>query len=208
MKEASKTRKKFGKLEEKIFINKGIDIGCGDDPVNDTVRRFDKCDGDADKITKYVKDKFHYVFSAHCLEHMKNPKKALLQWWELVEEGGYLYTVVPDEDLYEQGNWPSIFNKDHKYTFTISKSKSWSPKSINIGDLIKILPNCKVLKIELQDDFYDYSLVGQNIDQTRKEAMAQIVFVLQKQSSKITRIRRGGGYICFYKNCRQIQKAS
>ena len=109
---------------------------------------------------------------------------------ELVEEDGYMYLVVPDEDLYEKGHWPSIFNTDHKYTFTIAKRKSWSPKSINLLDLLKNLPNCKILKIELQDDLYDYSLTDPNIDQTMKEAMAQIAIIMQKKSNNVKRIRK------------------
>lgn len=179
MDEASKTKKYFGSLEKRVFQGQGIDIGCGNDPIFEDVRRFDIGDGDANKITKYVKEKFDYVFSSHCLEHMENPKKALKEWWDLLKYNGYMYIIVPDEDLYEQGNWPSS-NVDHRTTFTISKKNSWSPVSYNILDLIKKLPHAKILKIEQQDMGYDYSLVGKNIDQTLQEAVAQICFVLQK----------------------------
>ena len=59
------------------------------------------------------------VCSSHCLEHMRDVPAALTQWWALVRKGGYLVLVVPDEDLYEQGGWPSLFNSDHKATFRI-----------------------------------------------------------------------------------------
>jgi len=39
---------------------------------------------------------------------------------------------VPDEDLYEQGVFPSTF----KWTFTIGKAQSWCPKSINLIELL------------------------------------------------------------------------
>src|SRR5574344_1676956 len=174
MDEASKTKKYFGELEKEIFKGSGIDIGCGKDPIFDNVKRFDMEDGDANKITKYVHEKFDFVFSAHCLEHMFKPQK------QLVKVGGYLYIIVPDEDLYEQGNWPSLFNFDHKNTFTICKEKSWSPVSNNVSDLIKTLPNAKIIKIQLQDFKYDYSIVGQNVDQTLGEATAQICVIVQK----------------------------
>ncbi|MDR2457772.1 MAG: class I SAM-dependent methyltransferase, partial [Clostridiales Family XIII bacterium] len=121
MNEASKTKKKFGQLEQKIFKGEGIDIGCGGDPIYPDAQAFDKEDGDANNISKYVKKQFDYVFSSHCLEHMLDPYHALNEWWKLVKPGGYLFVVVPDEDLYEQGQWPSQYNKDHKYTFTIYK---------------------------------------------------------------------------------------
>jgi hypothetical protein len=89
---------------------------------------------------------------------------------------------VPDEDLYEQGIWPSAYNREHNYTFTIYKSSSWSPVSVNILDLLSSLPDAEIIKIELQDDGYDYSpeVLASKADQTLGEAEAQIVFVLRK----------------------------
>jgi hypothetical protein len=116
---------------------------------------------------------------------MHDPHDALLEWWKLVKQGGYLCVAIPDEDLYEQGNWPSRFNRDHKHTFTIYKQKSWSPMSVNVIDLIVKLKDAKTWKIEIQDRGYDYSLLGKNIDQTLGEAMAQIYFVLQKEEKNI-----------------------
>ena len=111
-------------------------------------------DGDANEITKYVDKEFDYVFSSHCLEHMNNPIDAIQEWWKLVKKDGHLILTVPDEDLYEQGYFPSLFNDDHKSTFTISKRCSWSPKSHNMLDLINSLPNSMLIKIELQDQDY------------------------------------------------------
>jgi hypothetical protein len=56
---------------------------------------------------------------------------------------------VPDEDLYEQGIWPSEFNVDHKHTFTICKARSWSPVSINLTDLLaSVADSAAALRIE------------------------------------------------------------
>ena len=159
MDEATKSKSIWGELEGEILKGKGIDIGCGPDPVTDTCARFDMEQGDANFITKFVTDKFDFVFSSHCLEHMFNPKVTILEWWQLVKDGGYLFFMVPDEDLYEQGVFPSRFNPDHKATFTISKRQSWSPKSINVVDLAQSLPNATILKLELQDMGYDRSLL-------------------------------------------------
>jgi len=172
------TKLLFGSLEERVLRGSGIDIGCGGDPIFPNVRCFDKEDGDANRITDYIKEQFDFVFSAHCLEHMLGPADALHGWWSLVKEGGHMYIVVPDEDLYEQGHWPSKYNSDHKWTFTIFKEKSWSPVSINVLDLIRELPNCQPLRIAVQDEHYDYALRG--VDQTHGCALAQIQFVLRK----------------------------
>jgi SAM-dependent methyltransferase len=156
VKEASKTKSLFGELEEKVFKGSGLDIGCGDDPIFADVRKFDIEDGDANNISSYVNEHFDYVFSSHCLEYMYDPHRTLKEWWSLVKDGGYLYVVIPDEDIYEQGNWPSKFNGDHKHTFTIFKRHSWSPVSVNVMDMIKCLKNAKVIKIEIQDrDYWD-----------------------------------------------------
>jgi hypothetical protein len=94
--------------------------------------------------------------------------------------------MVPDEDLYEQGVWPSIFNDDHKHTFTIRKAKSWSPKSINVVDLIDLY-GVKPIKIELVDTNYDYGIyyaqfkVGRRTDQSLIEGTeVGIELVLKK----------------------------
>jgi hypothetical protein len=72
-----------------------------------------------------------------------------------VKPGGFLFFIVPDEDLYEQGVFPSRFNADHKATFTICKISSWSPVSCNVFELANNLPNSKIIKIALQDLGYD-----------------------------------------------------
>lgn len=160
MRESEKTWAVWSSEERAIIEQgKGIDIGCGNSPISPSCRRFDMADGDANEIRKYVSEKFDYVFSSHCLEHMLDPAKTILDWWSLVKPGGYLIVIVPDEDLYEQGVFPSRFNVDHKWTFTLSKRKSWSDKSINVMDLARSLPDATFFRAELQDQEYDRSLI-------------------------------------------------
>ncbi|MCL2682701.1 MAG: class I SAM-dependent methyltransferase [Bacteroidales bacterium] len=155
MNEASKTLKAWTEKEKQFLLGDGIDIGCGSDPITPNVKTFDMVDGDANHITKFVNQTFDFVFSSHCLEHMINPYYALLEWWKLVKPGGVIIFIVPDEDLYEQGIFPSRFNSDHKHTFTISKAQSWSPVSVNVLDLAQSLPNGKIEHLCLQDKNYD-----------------------------------------------------
>jgi SAM-dependent methyltransferase len=156
--EATKTRAIWDKDTLKYFEGSGIDIGCGLDPIFPHVRPFDQQHGDANKITEFVSERYDFVFSSHCLEHMHDPKAALVEWFKLVKPGGHMITLVPDEDLYEQGVWPSYFNDDHKHTFTISKKQSWSPKSINVLDLVKLL-NAELVSVELHDHGLDRTLL-------------------------------------------------
>src|SRR5215472_3075470 len=145
MDETTKSKLYWGELERRAVQGRGIDIGCGPDPVTADARRFDVEDGDANRISDFVREQFDFVYSSHCLEHMHDPKSTILEWWKLVKQGGFLFILVPDEDLYEQGVFPSRFNPDHKATFTISKAKSWSPKSINVLDLANSLPGGKIV---------------------------------------------------------------
>jgi len=66
-----------------------------------------------------------------------------------------MFILVPDEDLYEQGYWLSLFNHDHKATFTISKQKSWSPVSYNFLQLAESCKDAKIISLRLQDDKYN-----------------------------------------------------
>ena len=121
---------------------------------------FDLAQGDANHIRRYVDRRFDYVYASHCLEHMIDPKAAISEWWTLVKPGGVLFIIVPDEDLYEQGVWPSRFNPDHKWSFTIAKHRSWSPVSINLFDLMRGLPEGEIVDIRLQDDGYHRHLLS------------------------------------------------
>ena len=111
MDEASKTERIRGpEFSDQYFSGKVLDIGCGDNLVVPNAIPFDKEQGDAQNILNYLKPSdFDCVHSSHSLEHMRDVPKALEQWWQLVKPGGAMVIVVPDEDLYEQGVWPSLF---------------------------------------------------------------------------------------------------
>jgi SAM-dependent methyltransferase len=160
MNETTKAKQYWGAIEKEATTGQGIDIGCGPDPVSPNARRFDIDDGDANVASQFVKEQFDFVYSSHCLEHMHNPKVTILDWWKLVRPGGYLFILVPDEDLYEQGVFPSRFNSDHKATFTVSKAQSWSPVSQNVLDLGRSLPDGEIVSLQLQDRGYDRSLMS------------------------------------------------
>jgi SAM-dependent methyltransferase len=143
-----------------------IDIGCGDDPVVSWAEPFDKTEGDASAILSFrSSETYDCVYSSHCLEHMENVPEALGQWWKLVIPAGHMIIAVPDEDLYEQGNYPSIFNQDHKATFRYEEGASWSPKSYYLPALVMRLPDAMIVQYERQDSGYDHSLRRQGIGQ-------------------------------------------
>ena len=185
MDEAAKTEKIRGpEFLEKYFSGKVLDIGCGDDLVVPNAVPFDKEQGDAQEILDYLSSNtFDCVHSSHSLEHMNDVPKALEQWWQLVKPGGAMIIVVPDEDLYEQGVWPSLFNRDHSATFRLNKTDSWSPVSHDLGELCSVLPNAEVISLEQQDVGYDHSLKSHGLGRLGK-------FFMRLNRSIIKRLNR------------------
>jgi SAM-dependent methyltransferase len=135
-----------------------IDIGCGEDLVVPHARPFDVAHGDANCITKFVSETFACVHSSHCLEHMNDPAAVLREWWQLVAPGGHLIVVIPDEALYEQGYWPSLFNPDHKWAFSLSLARCGKAHVLNPVSLVARLPGARISNVEIQDSGYDYRI--------------------------------------------------
>jgi SAM-dependent methyltransferase len=198
MNESSKSI--FGKLADaryatRYLVGDGIDIGAGSDslwqyhelfPLMKSCRAWDVADGDAQLMQGVPDLQFDFVHSSHCLEHLRNPFEALNQWLRILKTGGHLVCIVPDEDLYEQGVFPSTYNADHKHTFTIHKQQSWSSASINLTELLaQLSPHASLLKLELKDATYRYqlpSLIQQaRFDQTLTPiGESGIEFILRK----------------------------
>jgi SAM-dependent methyltransferase len=171
------------------FVGKGIDIGCGADsigkyseqfPLMTELRPWDWADGDAEQMASLANGTYDFVHSSHCLEHVKDPYTAFKNWLRILKPNGYMIVTVPDEDMYEQGNWPSHYNPDHKTTWTILKAESWSPVSINLWDFLARFKNdIEVIKIEKLTTAYIRSM--DQIDQTYYNiAECSIEFILRK----------------------------
>jgi len=156
------------------FLGTGIDIGAGPDslgqyqqqfPLMKSVYAWDLPDGDAQLMTTVNDNVYDFVHSSHCLEHMVNPFEAFKNWVRICKPGGHIVTTVPDEDLYEQGVFPSTFNSDHKSTWTILKNKSWSPVSVNVVELLyQFRSELEIIKIELVNGTFKYD--RPRVDQT------------------------------------------
>lgn len=172
------------------LVGNGLDIGGGNDSIGlyrplfprmQSVTVYEWAQGDAQYLDNVQDDSFDFVYSAHCLEHVMDPRVALRHWLRVLKPGGHLVITVPDEDMYEQGEWPSTFNQDHKHTFTVFKRESWSPVSVNVLDLLREFDReVSVKKIECLDHSF---LIGvERFDQTRTAfAECGIEFVVQKR---------------------------
>ena len=145
-----------------------------------TVKPWDLDDGDAQVMAGVPDEAYDFVHSSHCLEHMRDPTEAFANWLRICRPGGYVIITIPDEDLYEQGRFPSTFNRDHKTTWTISKSQSWSPVSINLFNFLGQFGNqIEILKVELINDAFVYD--QRRHDQTLLAAECAIEFVVRKR---------------------------
>lgn len=155
-------------FSNRYFVGYGLDIGGGPDPLGlyielfprmRGVKTWDKDDGDAETLEGIKEAEFDFIHSSHCLEHLNDPAGGLKNWFHALKPDGHLIITVPDEDMYEQGQFPSTWNGDHKFTFTISKSSSWSPTSINILDLITTLgAESELIKLHKLDESFRYTL--------------------------------------------------
>lgn len=170
-----------------LYLNgHGIDIGSGDDVLeikNGIVDEWDLYHGDAQYMIGVPNEKYDFVYSSHCLEHMYDVDRTLMNWIRILKPNGYLYITVPDYILYEKLRFPSIYNTDHKNSFSVflTKEKVKRDNHYHSNDIAKIFEkfNCQTISIELEDENFDYS-IGPDIDQTRGNAQAQILFIAQK----------------------------
>jgi SAM-dependent methyltransferase len=176
----------------RYFVGKGVDIGGKPDPLTlyaeffplmGEVKVWDLEDGDAQLMAGVADETYDFVHSSHCLEHLHDPAEGLRNWLRILRPGGYIVVTIPDEDIYEQGTFPSTFNRDHKVTFTIHKDRSWSPSSVNVlGLLASLGPTARVEKVELLDASYRYALP--RYDQTvTPVGECAIEFVVRKASN-------------------------
>jgi SAM-dependent methyltransferase len=180
------------------FVGRGLDVGAGPDglsaqrahwPKMGPVRDWDVADGDGQELPGIEPCTFDFVHSSHCLEHLHQPSKALARWLEVTRYGGYVVALFPDEDLYEQGMWPSTYNMDHKWTFTTFKAQTWSPRSLNVVQLVTALRGqAELVKLELLHATFDWQ-AGRR-DQTAGAAESAIELVLRRRSPE--EIERGG----------------
>ena len=203
MKETSKAvirRLQDTRFVNTYFVGDGIDIGCGDDPISKYANQFplmtslktwDLPDGDAQKMASATDNSFDFVHSSHCLEHLYDPYEGFDNWIRICKPGGHIITTIPDEDLYEQGIWPSTTNADHKTSWTIIKDKSWSRSSINLLEfLYQFKDKIEILKIELINSAFIYGT--RRYDQTcHGISECAIEFIVRKRTDEeITRMGR------------------
>ena len=141
------------RFADRWFVGKGLDVCCGDDPIRPwlwpritALGLYDIQLGSKDALTlQEVEDaSFDFIHSSHGFEHMVDLDIALENWLRVIRPGGFIVMLVPEELLYECGNWPSKFNEDHKYAFTLRQK----PVISTATNLLRFL-NSKPVDVEL-----------------------------------------------------------
>lgn len=183
----------------RYYVGEGIDIGSGNDslekyknlfPLATSIRSWDHSDGDAQMMKSIADNTFQFVNSSHCLEHLINPYIGFGNWIRICKPDGHIICTIPDEDLYEQGHFPSIFNFDHKKTFTINKKQSWNEHSINIFDFLDFFSNqIQILKVELLDSGFIYNT--HTYDQTYQSISESAIEIIIRKLNVTDMNRRG-----------------
>ena len=126
----TETSKAHGRRERDGFFaylkGQGIDIGCGNDKVTPDADGWDLYqaghEGDATFMEGVTDEKYDWVYSSHCLEHVSDQRQALKSWWRILRHGGHLLLYVPHRDLYEKKERPpSHWNPEHTVFFVPDK---------------------------------------------------------------------------------------
>lgn len=168
----------------RILTGKGVDVGAGNDPVQlPGCQPFDMADGDANHLSRYIPaGTLDYIHASQALEHMLDPRAAILDWALCVRPGGHLVVSIPDWDLYEKCQWPSRFNPDHKSAWS-----TWRKRGPSGVPLVYVPDFCRDLKphgltcikVELCCDRYDWDApadVDQTLSPDGPEAFIELVF--------------------------------
>ena len=171
------------------FVGRGIDVGCGPDPLNPLdwqriteIVPYDVMLGhkDGQSLPEIPDASFDFVHNSHVLEHLRQPKTGLTHWLRVLKPGGFIIGLVPDEFLYECGQWPSRYNSDHKNSF----SARAFPIINSSVDIINLLWRMRVdiEHFSLLTENWSKSKFGQ--DQTLGQAECAMEFVIRKPDPK------------------------
>lgn len=78
---------------------KGLDIGPGKWPLKGAIPIENGEDQNAYKLDSFEDSSLDYVFSSHCLEHLKRWEDALSLWIRKLKTGGVLFLYLPHESM-------------------------------------------------------------------------------------------------------------
>ena len=77
----------------------GIDIGADQWPFPGAISIQNESHQNAYKLDRFRDNSLDYVFSSHCLEHLKDWDRALALWIRKLKPGGILFLYLPHESM-------------------------------------------------------------------------------------------------------------
>lgn len=123
------------------YLNgEGLDVGCKkwkikDDAIGVDIRQSPGVDLIIKDWNKIDSEKYDYVFSSHCLEHIADWETAISHWVRVIKQGGIIFLYLPNPAVYNR--WSKNHLKAHKHDFTLpiisKKLKSLYIKIIDAG---------------------------------------------------------------------------
>lgn len=54
---------------------------------------------DAVDITSIKDNTYDFLFASHCLEHIANPLKAIIEWKRIMKDNGFMILILPEKSL-------------------------------------------------------------------------------------------------------------
>ena len=121
----------------------GVDVGGGKWPLPGALVIDVSTGGNAMALPD---KKFDFVFSSHCLEHIKNPVAAIEHWRSRLSPGRPLFLYLPHPD---QIYWRPQFNRKHLH--------SWRPEVM--AQMLRDLGFVDVVHSE-RDMYWSFCVVG------------------------------------------------
>ena len=123
----------------------GLDVGCGEWPLDGAIGVDMKNGGDAMSLPE---GQWDFIASSHCLEHVVDPVGALLHWKDRLRSGGVLALYLPSP---EQKYWLPQNCRKHLH--------SWWPSQMQA--LVEDLGFRNVIRSE-RDMAWSYAVIGFN----------------------------------------------
>jgi SAM-dependent methyltransferase len=173
---------------EKYIQGKGIDIGCGNDPLTESCEKWDIGEGNATFMQGLPRNSYNWVYSSHCLEDLANYEEGLKNWWELVIPGGNLILFLPHRDLFERKRTlPSLGNSAHKWFFLIERDEP--PSTIGLVPAItRLLTGYEIDYVKKCDEGYSFDFVPRGEGyQTYAHGEFSIEAVIKKLEKEATK---------------------
>lgn len=138
---------------------RGLDIGCGqwkayphfigvDSGKDYGGQRVADIHADGETLPLFADNSLDFVFSSHFLEHVRDYKAALKEWWRVIRPGGHLSLYLPHKNLYPNIGQDGA-NPDHKHDFLPADIK---------GAMREIAPQWVLVEDEERGGHAEYSM--------------------------------------------------